>query len=353
MFGFLRRKQPESATPAPAPAPAAVPAQSSSQLSAPGLAAIPAATGSADPGRAGWFGRLRQGLSKTRGQLASLFGLTRIDEALFEDLENALLMADTGVETTGWLLARLRDRVKRDRLETGEDVRKALHALLVELLRPLEKPIDLERTQPLVWMVAGVNGAGKTTSIGKFAHLLRREQKSVLLAAGDTFRAAARAQLAEWGARNDVAVIAQEGGDPGAVAFDAVAAGIARGVGVVIVDTAGRLPTQTHLMEELRKVRRVIGKALPGAPHECLLVLDGNTGQNMLGQVAAFDAAITLTGLIVTKLDGTAKGGALAALAHTRRNSPIPVYFIGVGERVDDLQSFSADEFVGALLDPA
>jgi len=373
MFGFLRRKKPVPPTPEPpGPSPAAadpvpgLPPRGSEPASVLGPAGaasteatsarIAEASGESmpepqAPSRTGWISRLRQGLSRTSGQLAGLFGLTRIDETLFEDLETALLTADTGIETTTWLLARLRERVKRERLETGEDVRQALRAILTELLLPLEAPIDLERPSPQVWIVTGVNGAGKTTSIGKLAHLLRREHKSVLLAAGDTFRAAARAQLAEWGARNDVAVIAQDGADPGAVAFDAVSAGIARRTDIVMVDTAGRLPTQTHLMEELRKVRRVIGKALAGAPHEALLVLDGNTGQNMLAQVAAFDAAVALTGLLVTKLDGTAKGGAIVALAHTRRAQPIPVYFIGLGEGVDDLQAFSAQEFVTALLD--
>ena len=352
MFGFLRRKKPVPPIPelgesASSPV-GTLPIEPASQASP-----SPERSEPSEPPRTGWIKRLRAGLSRTSGQLAGLFGLTRIDEALFEQLETALLVADTGIETTTWLLARLRDRIKKERLESGEDVRQALRGILTELLTPLEAPIDLDRSAPQVWMVTGVNGAGKTTSIGKLAHLLRRENKSVLLAAGDTFRAAARAQLAEWGARNDVAVIAQDGGDPGAVAFDAVSAGLARRTDVVMVDTAGRLPTQTHLMEELRKVRRVIGKALAGAPHEALLVLDGNTGQNMLAQVAAFNAAVALTGLIVTKLDGTAKGGAIVALAHTRRAQPIPVYFIGLGEGVDDLQAFSAQEFVSALLDAA
>jgi len=248
------------------------------------------------------------------------------------------------------VLEELRSVVRKQRLATGEQAREALRKIIADLLRPLERPIDIDRAEPLVMMIAGVNGAGKTTSIGKLAHHLRREGKSILLAAGDTFRAAAREQLAEWGKRNDVQVIAQQGGDPGAVAFDAVTAGRARKIGVVMVDTAGRLPTQTHLMQELRKIHRVIGKAMPDAPHECLLVLDGNTGQNMLAQVKAFDEAVPLTGLIVTKLDGTAKGGALVALAHQRRDAPIPVYFIGVGEGIDDLQAFSADEFAQALL---
>lgn len=300
--------------------------------------------------RRGWFGRLKQGLSKTRANLTGLFVKVTIDEALFEDLETALLASDAGFETTEHLLEALRARVRQQRLTEGEQVRQALRALLVELLTPLEKPIDIDAAEPLVVMIAGVNGAGKTTSIGKLAHHLQREGKSVLLAAGDTFRAAAREQLAEWGSRNNVQVIAQSGGDPAAVAFDAVNAGIARRTGVVMIDTAGRLPTQTHLMQELTKIRRVVAKARADAPHEVLLVLDGNTGQNMLAQVKAFDDAVSLTGLVVTKLDGTAKGGALAALAHLRRDNPVPVYFIGVGEGIEDLQAFSAREFAAALV---
>jgi fused signal recognition particle receptor len=303
------------------------------------------------PDRKPWLARLRQGLSRTSGNIATLFVGVKVDEALFEELEGALLVADAGVETTAWLLAALRERVRRERLADPQQVKAALRALLVELMTPLEQPIDIDRAEPLVMMITGVNGAGKTTSIGKLARHLRREGKSVLLAAGDTFRAAAREQLAQWGSRNEVEVIAQQGGDPAAVAFDAVSAGRARRTGVVMVDTAGRLPTQTHLMDELKKIRRVTAKAMDGAPHEVLLVLDGNTGQNMLGQVKAFDEAVQLTGLVVTKLDGTAKGGALAALAHTRRARPIPVYFIGVGEGIDDLQAFSAEEFAAALVD--
>lgn len=298
-----------------------------------------------------WVQRLRTGMSRTRGNLAGLFSGVQVDDALFEELETALIASDAGVATTQWLMQRLQERVRRERLTDAEQVRLALRALLVELLMPLEKPMDIDAAEPLVMMIAGVNGAGKTTSIGKLAHHLQREGKSILLAAGDTFRAAAREQLAEWGSRNRVDVIAQQGGDPAAVAFDAVHAGRARRSGIVIIDTAGRLPTQTHLMEELRKIRRVVAKAMEGAPHETLLVLDGNTGQNMLAQVKAFDEAVPLTGLVVTKLDGTAKGGALAALAFTRRERPVPVYFIGVGEKIDDLQAFSAEEFAGALLD--
>jgi fused signal recognition particle receptor len=294
--------------------------------------------------------RLRSGLARTRGNIAGIFSTTRLDDELYEELETALLTSDAGYEATTAVLEELKTVVRKQRLDTGEQAREALRRILAGLLRPLEKPIDIDRAEPLVMMIAGVNGAGKTTSIGKLAHHLQREGKSILLAAGDTFRAAAREQLAEWGSRNDVQVISQQGGDPGAVAFDAVTAGRARKTGVVMVDTAGRLPTQAHLMEELRKIRRVLDKAMPGSPHETLLVLDGNTGQNMLAQVKAFDAAVPLTGLIVTKLDGTAKGGALVALARQRRDAPIPVYFIGVGEAIEDLQAFSADEFAQALI---
>lgn len=303
------------------------------------------------PARAGWFARLRGGLARTRSQLGSIFSRNRIDETLYEELETALLASDTGYGTTTWLLDELRERAQRDRINDAATLKTALIDILTELLSPLEKPIDVDRADPLVMMITGVNGAGKTTSIGKLARHLHQIDQSVLLAAGDTFRAAAREQLARWGERNQVHVIANEGGDPAAVAFDAIKAGQARKVDVVMVDTAGRLPTQRHLMDELKKIRRVIGKAMDGAPHEVLLVLDGNTGQNMLAQVQAFDEAVQLTGLVVTKLDGTAKGGAIAALAHTRRDNPLPVYFVGVGEGAEDLQAFSAREFATALLD--
>lgn len=226
-------------------------------------------------------------------------------------------------------------------------MRQALRTLLIEMLRPLQKPLVLGRHQPLVMMIAGVNGAGKTTTIGKLAKHLQAHDQSVLLAAGDTFRAAAREQLTIWGERNNITVISQESGDPAAVAYDAVQSATARGTNVVMVDTAGRLPTQLHLMDELKKIKRVIGKSMDTAPHEVLLVIDGNTGQNALAQVKAFDDALSLTGLVVTKLDGTAKGGILAAIAKTR---PVPLYFIGVGESIDDLQAFNAEEFVDALL---
>lgn len=301
------------------------------------------------PAKRSWMARLKQGLSRTG--LGSMFAGSQIEESLYDDLESALIMADAGVGASTQLIDALRKRVRRDRLQTPEEARLALADVLAEHLHVLEKPFDVGQVKPLVVMIAGVNGAGKTTSIGKLAHALQAQGASVLLAAGDTFRAAAREQLMAWGQRNNVSVIAQEGGDPAAVAFDAVSAGRARAMDVVMVDTAGRLPTQLHLMEELKKIRRVIKKADNTAPHEVLLVVDGNTGQNALAQIKAFDAALDLTGLIVTKLDGTAKGGVLAALASGAQGCrPIPVYWIGVGERLEDLQPFVAREFAQALL---
>jgi fused signal recognition particle receptor len=296
--------------------------------------------------RESWMRRLRAGLSKTSSNLTTLFVGAKIDDELYEELETALLMADAGVDATQFLLGALKKKVKNERLTEAQQVKTALRTLLVELLTPLQKPLVLGRHKPLVMMIAGVNGAGKTTTIGKLAKHLQKHRQSVLLAAGDTFRAAAREQLTIWGERNNITVISQESGDPAAVAFDAVQSGKARNIDVVMVDTAGRLPTQLHLMEELKKIKRVIAKGMVSAPHEVLLVIDGNTGQNALAQLNAFDDTIQLTGLVVTKLDGTAKGGVLAAIARTR---PVPVYFIGVGEQIDDLQAFNAEEFVDAL----
>jgi fused signal recognition particle receptor len=299
------------------------------------------------PPKRTWLERLKAGLAKTSANLSLLFVGAKINDDLYEELEAALLMSDAGMDATQFLLDGLKRRVKEEKLLEAAQVKTALKALLLELLAPLEKPFVLGRQQPLVMMISGVNGAGKTTTIGKLAKHLQAHQQTVLLAAGDTFRAAAREQLTVWGQRNNVTVIAQESGDPAAVAFDAVASARAKNIDVVMVDTAGRLPTQLHLMEELKKVKRVIGKGMEGAPHELLLVIDGNTGQNALAQVKAFDDALQLTGLVITKLDGTAKGGILAAIARVR---PIPVYFIGVGERIEDLQAFNASEFVNALL---
>src|SRR5271167_904245 len=296
-----------------------------------------------------WSERLRASLSASRERLtrplAALVGRSALGEADLEALESALLMADVGVPATERLLADLRLRWKR--AEAGADPRELLKASLTALLLPLEQPLVVGPQRPFVIMLAGVNGAGKTTSIGKLAKWLQGQGLSVLLAAGDTFRAAAREQLEVWGQRNDVQVVAQQGGDPAAVMFDAIAAARARGIDVVLADTAGRLPTQGHLMEELKKIRRVLAKAQSGAPHETLLVIDAHTGQNTLAQVEAFDAALTLTGLIVTKLDGTAKGGVVAAIAETKA---VPLRFIGVGEGLEDLRPFRASEFAEALL---
>ena len=301
----------------------------------------------ADASRQTWLGKLKAGLKKTGGSLAAVFTGTQIDDALYEELETVLLMADTGVKATEHLLNDLKARVKASKATEPMVVKALLTDAITDLLLPLEKQLVIGDQKPMVIMVAGVNGAGKTTSIGKLTHHMAEQGASILLAAADTFRAAAREQLAVWAQRNTVEIISQAGGDPAAVSFDAVSAGKARGRDVVLVDTAGRLPTQLHLMEELKKIKRVVQKADAHAPHEILLVIDGNTGQNGLTQVKAFDEALGLTGLIVTKLDGTAKGGVLCAIA---REKAIPVYFIGVGEQLDDLQTFNAREFAQALL---
>jgi len=324
LFDLFRKKQD--------PAPAAPPQSATPAVPAPS-----------------WADRLKAGLGLSRGKLSSalagVFSRRTLDDAALEELESALLTADVGVDATDHLLNDLRQRWKR----AGEaaEPRAVLADAMVDLIGPLEKPLVIGPERPFVIMLAGVNGAGKTTSIGKLAKWLQHQRLSVLLAAGDTFRAAAREQLTVWGERNGVAVIQQASGDAASVVFDAVEAARARGIDVVLADTAGRLPTQAHLMEELRKVKRVIAKAQPGGPHAVLLVVDANTGQNALAQVKAFDAAVGLTGLIVTKLDGSAKGGVVAAIA---KQHPVPLTFIGVGEGVDDLRPFVAREFVEALL---
>ena len=304
------------------------------------------------PEKQGWAARLKQGLSKSRDHmaksLAGVFGGGKIDEDLYEELETVLLTSDMGIEATEELMEEVRRRVSLRGLSDGAELREALKEAVYELIKPLEKPLVLPEKGPFVIMMAGINGAGKTTSIGKLAKYFQQQGKSVLLAAGDTFRAAAREQLQEWGERNGVTVISQASGDSAAVCFDAVEAAKARGIDIVLADTAGRLPTQLHLMEEIKKVKRVLQKAMPDAPHEIIVVLDANIGQNAVNQVAAFDDALGLTGLIVTKLDGTAKGGVLAALA---KNRAIPVRYIGVGEKIDDLRPFDARAFVDALLD--
>ena len=329
MFGFLK-KSAGTADKTPENTPAASAESAAPQLS--------------------WRERLKAGLARTRsqfgGKLKSIFSRGKVDEELLEELEALLLTSDVGMEATQHLLDELKARAKRETIDTPEGIQKALADILHELLLPLEKPLDISAHRPYIIMIAGVNGAGKTTSIGKLAKHFQSQGLSVLLAAGDTFRAAAREQLQTWGARNNVTVISQESGDPGAVIFDAISAAKARGIDIVLADTAGRLPTQLHLMEEIAKVRRVIQKADPSGPHETLLVLDANFGQNALQQVIAFDKSIAVTGLVITKLDGTAKGGVIAAIA---RQCPKPIRFIGIGEGIDDLRPFVARDFVDAL----
>lgn len=338
MFSFFKKK----ATPAPV-------APVSPEAIAPTAGTL---VDDAPAPRSGWFDKLRQGLRRTGSGIAQVFTGTRIDDALYEELEAALLMADAGVQATQYLLDDLKRRVKEAKATDPAGVKALLADAVTELLAPLQRPLHVGEHAPTVIMVVGVNGAGKTTSIGKLTRHLAAADQKVLLAAADTFRAAAREQLLVWADRNRVEIVSQEGGDPAAVTFDAVTAGKARGCDVVIADTAGRLTTQSHLMEELKKIQRVIGKAQAGAPHEVLLVVDGNTGQNALSQIQAFDAALGLTGVIITKLDGTAKGGVLAALALWSRSRPqtLPVYFIGIGEKLGDLQTFDAREFAQALL---
>ncbi len=410
MFSFFKKKSPPPATVpavaapviAPVPTPAAPSAATPAPLTSPPSAPSPTAPatpapafsggsligsalvtpidipvpGATPPERQKWVDKLKASLGKTASSISTVFGGSIIDEALYESLEEALLMADTGVPATQYLLGEVRRKVNTSGVTHPVAMKNILIAVLTDLLTPLEKALVIGQHTPTVIMVAGVNGAGKTTSIGKLTKHLSVEGASVLLAAADTFRAAAREQLGVWADRNLVEIISQEGGDPAAVSFDAVSAGKARGKDVVLIDTAGRLPTQLHLMEELKKIKRVIQKAGDGRaaagppqgstapsggsaahgvasvgvglpPHEVLLVIDGNTGQNALAQVRAFDDALGLTGLIVTKLDGTAKGGVLAAIA---REKPIPVYFIGVGEKLDELETFNAREFAQAIL---
>ena len=349
MFSFFKKKSPPVEVQSTPVTPARPVAQAVTATPAPASAPLPTQPehAPAPAARQGWLDRLKAGLRKTGSSITTVFTGTRIDDDLYEELETALLVADTGVKATEHLLQDLKRRVKEAKATEPSQVKNLLAEAITDLLTPLQKPLTIGDHKPTVIMVAGVNGAGKTTSIGKLTKHLSDEGLSVLLAAADTFRAAAKEQLAVWATRNTVEIVSQQGGDPAAVSFDAVSAGRARGRDVVLVDTAGRLPTQTHLMEELKKIKRVVQKADGTAPHEVLLVIDGNTGQNALAQVKAFDDTLGLTGLIVTKLDGTAKGGVLCAIA---REKPIPVYFIGVGEKLEDLETFNAREFAQALL---
>jgi fused signal recognition particle receptor len=358
---FFGKKQTEDARASGlASAPPASPSPSTPQWSAP-MSPPPVEEGFAE--RAGWLAKLKTGLQRTGSTIASAFVGAEIGDELYEDLEVALLQADAGADATLYLLEQLQVRVTRTHVRDAAAARRLLATIVEELLQPLERPLVVGERTPTVIMVVGVNGAGKTTSIGKLARHLLDSQRSVLLAAADTFRAAAREQLLAWAERagtggavshgaGRIEIVSQAGGDPAGVTFDAVVAGKSRGCDVVIVDTAGRLATQAHLMEELKKMKRVIAKAEPGAPHEVLLVIDGNTGQNALAQVQAFDEALQLTGLVITKLDGTAKGGVLAAIALWSRSraQPLPVYFVGVGEKLADLQTFRAREFAAALV---
>lgn len=344
MFSFFKKK---TDTPQPATAPT-----QEAELPAPLSTPVEHPTTPAPTAKPSWTERLKAGLAKTRDklgkQLAGLFGGGKIDEDLYEELETILLTADMGVDATGHILKDVRDRVSLKGLKDASELKDALRDSLDELIRPLEQPLDVSTKKPFVIMMVGVNGAGKTTSIGKLAKYYQSQGKSVLLAAGDTFRAAAREQLMAWGERNNVTVIAQQSGDAAAVCFDAIQAATARGIDIVLADTAGRLPTQLHLMEEIKKVKRVIQKAIPDGPHEIMLVLDANIGQNAINQVKAFDDALGLTGLVLTKLDGTAKGGVIAAIAKQR---PIALRFVGVGESIDDLRPFDARDYIDALFD--
>jgi fused signal recognition particle receptor len=345
MLGFLKgnRKDPGSAQAE----------ESAAQDGGAGASAEPAASGAPSAASSGWLTRLRSGLAATREKLGAPLGAMlgrhgRIDDALYDELETLLLAADVGVASTQALLDETRRRVGNERVSEPAEIKRLLKESLLAILQPVARPLEIGGQRPFVLLVAGVNGSGKTTSIGKLARYYQAQGHSVMLAAGDTFRAAAVEQLRTWGERNGVAVLGQQGGDPAAVMFDAMQSATAKGVDLLIADTAGRLPTQLHLMEELKKVKRVIARVAPDAPHEVMLVLDANTGQNALTQVKAFDDALGLTGLTVTKLDGTARGGTLAAIA---RHKPVPVRFIGVGEGIDDLRPFDAREFVEALFD--
>jgi fused signal recognition particle receptor len=296
--------------------------------------------------------KIKLGLKKTREaistNISSLIESGSIDDEFYEDLEVSLITADVGYQATQMILEKLKKEVKINGLKESQELKPLLKKILVELLKKIESPLIEINSTPFVILVVGVNGAGKTTTIGKLTKLLLDENKSVLIAAGDTFRAAAKEQLQVWGDRNNVTVISQATGDPSAVIFDSMQSAKAKGIDIVIADTAGRLPTQKHLIDELEKIKRVIQKFDSNAPHETVLVLDANTGQNALNQIKTFNEAVPLSGLIMTKLDGTAKGGIVAAIAN---EYSIPMRFIGVGEQIDDLKIFSAEHYVEGLIE--
>ncbi|WP_180699053.1 signal recognition particle-docking protein FtsY [Pseudomonas crudilactis] len=350
----IQQPEPEPApAPASAPAPAPAPVTVAPVVPVEAVAEAPVEAPRTEETKAGFFARLKQGLSKTSASIgegmASLFlGRKTIDDDLLDDLETRLLTADVGVEATTQIIQRLTQKVARKELADADALYKSLQAELAAMLKPVEQPLKIaSQNKPFVILVVGVNGAGKTTTIGKLAKKLQLEGKKVMLAAGDTFRAAAVEQLQVWGERNKIPVIAQHtGADSASVIFDAVQAAKARGIDVLIADTAGRLHTKDNLMEELKKVRRVIGKLDADAPHEVLLVLDAGTGQNAINQAKQFNQTVELTGLALTKLDGTAKGGVIFALA---KQFGLPIRYIGVGEGIDDLRTFEAEPFVQAL----
>ena len=296
--------------------------------------------------------KIKAGLKKTRDaisvNLSSLISIKKIDQNFYDDLEMTLIAADVGYAASQQIIQELKKRVKQEGIDDGAKLKQLLKIILTELLQEIEKPLIHIKQTPFVILVVGVNGAGKTTTIGKLTKLLLDEGKSVLIAAGDTFRAAAKEQLQVWGDRNNVTVISQETGDPSAVIYDSMQSAKAKGIDIVIADTAGRLPTQKHLIDELAKIKKVIKKFDESAPHETILVLDANTGQNAINQIKTFNEAVTLTGLIMTKLDGTAKGGIVAAIA---KENPIPLRFIGVGEKIDDLKIFSAEDYAEGMLE--
>jgi len=301
---------------------------------------------------AGFFVRLKSGLQKTRSSLAGgienlVHGTAKVGQELLEELEETLLIADVGMKTTAFILEDLKKDVAQNRIPENDEVLKCLKGRMIEVLSQNKKPIGFSSNKPLVILMVGVNGSGKTTTIGKLAKKWKQEGKKVLLAAGDTFRAAAIDQLQVWAERVGINCISQKSGaDPSAVAYDAVQAAVARKMDVLLIDTAGRLQTNQNLMEELKKVKRVIGKVLPGAPHETLLVLDATLGQNSISQAKIFHEALVLDGFIMTKLDGTAKGGVLLNLSGELK---LPVHFIGMGEKAEDMQAFDSETFVDAL----
>ena len=353
-------EQPASETPAAAAEPAASEPVIAETLSEAAIAPVAAETTEAEPALAqpqtkpknesgGYFARIRQGLAKTRRGFADLFfGKKTLDQDLIDDLETQLLTADVGIEVTRNIIDSVTAQIDRKELKDVEAVKAAVRDHMQQLLAPYAQPLDTSRTKPFVILMTGINGAGKTTTIGKLARHFQQEGKKVMLAAGDTFRAAAVEQLQTWGARHNVPVIAQgTGADAASVAYDALQSATARGIDVLIIDTAGRLHTQDHLMEELKKIKRVIAKLDPAAPHETMLIIDAGNGQNALRQAEQFHKAMQLDSITVTKLDGTAKGGILFAISE---KLGIPIRYIGVGEQPEDLRPFNAQEFVQALL---